>query len=72
MLDFATDDSHLPLLIKMVSNSNIKLINKFLEIGKGIIDVFTFGDDLGSQKQLMVSPKIWKKYLLPEYKKCFN
>jgi len=69
MMDIATDDPRLPRLIGMVLEHNMRLINKWLELG---VEMMTFGDDLGMQDRLPMSPEKWRKYLKPCYAKMFG
>jgi hypothetical protein len=64
MVDFMTDRPELNKLINMVIEHNMKLINKWLAIG---VDLISLGDDLGTQTSLMISPRIFRKYLKPGY-----
>ena len=69
MMDIASEDSRLNQIIEMVLNYNLKLVNKWIEIGAQII---YFGDDLGLQKSLPISPSQWRKYLKSCYAKIFG
>ena len=54
MMDFADAPPELGRLIQMVLDNNMKLVDKWLEIG---VDVMSFGDDLGTQAATMMSPR---------------
>ncbi len=69
MMDIATEEPKLTKLIEMVLEYNLKLVNKWIEIG---IDIIIFGDDLGLQNSLPISPVNWRKYLKPCYVKIFG
>jgi len=69
MIDIATEDPRLQKLIDMVLEHNMRLIDKWLEIGA---DIISFGDDLGAQKSLPISPRHFKKYFTPCFKKMFG
>jgi len=69
MIDFAMDDPHLSRLIDMVIQHNTTLLEKWASLKP---DVIWMGDDLGTQSALMVSPAMWRKYLLPGYQKLFK
>jgi len=69
MMDVASRDPRLNQLIKMVLNYNLKLVNKWIEMGAEII---YFGDDLGLQRSLPISPSHWRRYLKPCYAKIFG
>ncbi len=69
MMDFATEHPRLQDLINMVLEYNVKMIRKWLEIG---VDIMHFGDDLGMQYRLPISPEAFHKYLTPAYKEMFK
>ena len=69
MMDIVSEEPRLNEVIEMVLNYNLKLVNKWIEIGAEII---YFGDDLGLQKSLPISPSHWRKYLRPCYAKIFG
>ena len=69
MMDIATEEPRLNEVIEMVLNYNLKLVNKWIEIGAEII---YFGDDLGLQKSLPINPSHWRRYLKPCYAKIFG
>ena len=69
MLDIAQGDSRLERLIDMVLDHNVKRIRKWLELG---VEMMTFGDDLGTQKGLPISPRHFRKYLRPCYAEMFG
>ena len=69
LVDFMTEPPQLNDLIEIVLDYNMKYIQKWLEIG---IDVMWFHGDIGTQNGLMISPRIFRKYLKPAYKKMFQ
>lgn len=68
MIDFATDDPHLPKLIDMLLEYEMGLVQKWLELG---VDVMGFHTDIGTQKALMISPDMFRRYLKPMFKTLF-
>jgi uroporphyrinogen decarboxylase len=69
MMDLATDPPELSKLIELVLENNMSSIIKWLEIG---VDVMGFHSDIGTQRGLMISPKMFRKYVKPAYKKMFT
>lgn len=65
MMDFATDDPHLPRLIDMIVEHNRTIVGHYLKIG---VDMMCFGDDLGTQTSTILSPTMFQKYIAPAYK----
>lgn len=64
MIDVAMREPKLQELIRTVLEYNITLIKKWIETGA---EFMHFGDDLGLQKNLPISPADWRYYLKP----CF-
>ena len=64
MMDMAAGDPRLEKLIGMVRDYNADVVKKFLDMGA---EYLHFGDDLGLQKSLPVSPEMWRRYIKPGY-----
>lgn len=69
MLDFASDDPHLPRLIDMLTEYEVNLISRWLEVG---VDAMGFHTDIGTQKALMISPARFRKYIKPMFERLFQ
>lgn len=69
MMDFSTEPPQLNKLIDIVLEYNMKYIRKWLEIG---VDVVLHHGDIGSQRGLIFSPKMFRKFLKPGYKEMFQ
>jgi hypothetical protein len=69
MMDFATDDPHLPRLIEMLTEYEMQLVKRWLALG---VDVIGFHTDIGSQKALMISPAKFRQYVKPMFKELFQ
>lgn len=69
MLDLATDDPRLRRLIRMVEGYNVAVIKRYLELGA---EYMSFGDDLGMQKSLPMSPQMWRRFIKPSYQRLFR
>jgi hypothetical protein len=70
MLDFAEEPPELQMLIDIVLEYNMKNLEVRLKNHTGRI--MGFGDDLGMQDSLPVSPAKWRKYLKPCYAKIYG
>ena len=71
MIDFADEPPELQMLIDIVFQYNMRQVHRRLEIeaeGSRI----NFGDDLGMQASLPMSPEQWRKYLKPCYKAFYS
>jgi hypothetical protein len=69
MVDIATDDPHLPRLIEMLTEYELTLVRKWLEIG---VDFVGFHTDIGSQKALMISPEKFRRHIKPMFMTLFQ
>lgn len=70
MKDFIQKPPQIYKLIERLTEFNLKLVDKFLESGK--IDVFNFGDDLGTQTRMPISPRTFREFIFPSYAKIFQ
>ena len=66
MMAFAEDIPEVRLLIEKVFSHNMAVISKYLELGANFMH---FGDDMGMQISLPISPEHFRKYLI---KPCFS
>ena len=66
MIDFAEEPPELQMLIDIVLEYNLRQVKKLLAETEGQPFVY-FGDDLGMQDSLPISPEKWRQYLKP----CF-
>ncbi|MEI7833525.1 MAG: uroporphyrinogen decarboxylase family protein, partial [bacterium] len=70
MIDFAEEPEELQQLIDLVLGYNMQELE--LILSKHRAPYFAFGDDLGMQASLPVSPQTWRKYLKPCYMKMYQ
>jgi len=70
MVDFAEEPPELQMLIDIVLEYNIGEVRRMLEGGVGPIT--HFGDDLGMQDALAISPEKWRRYMKPCYKALYD
>jgi hypothetical protein len=69
MIDIAEGKKGLDTLIDIVTDYWCDVIKRFVELKP---DIIHFGDDLGMQTSLPISPISWRKYIKPSYKKIFS
>lgn len=69
MIDIAAEDPHLPRLINMLLDYEMRLVGKWIEIG---VDAVSFHTDIGTQQGLMISPERFRKYIKPMFRKLFG
>jgi hypothetical protein len=68
MLDMAADDPRLWQLIQMIEHYNVVVIQKTMGLGA---ELMRFGEDLGIQRSLPMSPDMWRKFIKPSYARMF-
>lgn len=75
MIDFAEEPPELQMLIDKVLAYNLRetehVLRGLRESGAAD-DLVVFGDDLGHQKNLPMSPVMWRKYLKPCFARIFE
>jgi uroporphyrinogen decarboxylase len=61
-IDMAVNPGYTEALLDHITEIQLKLIHRYLELG---VDGAYFGDDYGAQKNLLFSPRMWRKYIKP-------
>jgi len=69
MLDIADDRRELYELRDMIADYWYEVAQLYVEYG---VDVVSFGDDLGLQDRLPISPQAWRKLIRPSYQRIFS
>lgn len=69
MLDVGEGRPKLDELIGIVENYWFEIVKRWIDIG---VDTIGFGDDLGLQRSLPISPKSWRRYIKPSYERIFS
>ncbi len=69
MVDIATDDPHLGLLIEMLLDYEMRLVKRWLDLGA---DVVGFHTDIGAQRSLMISPAKFRRHIKPLFAELFG
>ncbi|MEA3401892.1 MAG: uroporphyrinogen decarboxylase family protein [Armatimonadota bacterium] len=69
MIDVATADPRLDTLIEMILEQNQRVIDRCLSLG---VEYMSFGDDLGNQVNLPISPGAWRHYVGPCYQQMYG
>jgi len=71
MVDFAEEPPELQMLLDIVLAYNLRQAKLWLE-KLSAPEIVCFGDDLGMQNSLPISPEKWRKYLKPCFKKIYE
>ncbi len=69
MLDIAEKRPELDELIHIIEEYWFQVIKRWVDIG---VDAIGFGDDLGLQTALPISPAAWRRYIKPSYQRIFS
>jgi hypothetical protein len=69
MIDMASEERRLWHVIDIVETYNSVVIGKLLSLGA---ELMLFGDDLGLQRSLPMSPAMWRKYIKPSYERMLR
>lgn len=69
MMDVGEEKKELKELINMVTDHWCEVVKRWVDLG---VDVVSFGDDLGHQDSLPISPSSWRELIKPSYKKIFS
>jgi uroporphyrinogen decarboxylase len=70
MMDIGDEAPEVDILIDKVLQYNIRQMKNLLASNPGT--VLYFGDDLGMQHSLPISPAKWRKYMKPCYKRLYD
>lgn len=68
MMDMALDPGFTEELLDRILEIQLGLIRRFIDLG---VDGGYFGDDYGAQKNMLFSPKMWRKYIKPRLARMF-
>lgn len=72
MADFAEEPPELQMLIDKVLAYNLRQVRRKLAAVDKPGQILIFGDDLGMQQSLPISPEKWRRYLKPCYKQVYS
>ena len=68
--DFVLKPPQIYELIEELTRYNLELVERLLKFPG--VDVVSFGDDLGCQDRLPISPQTFREFIYPAYKKIFG
>jgi uroporphyrinogen decarboxylase len=64
LVDMATKEDYVSALLDKVMEFSLGIARRLAEVG---VDVIWFGDDFGSQNNMMISPRMWRNIFKPRY-----
>lgn len=68
LLEMALDPAYVEELLERITQIQLVLIQRYLDLG---VDGGYFGDDYGAQKNLLFSPRMWRKMIKPRLARMF-
>ncbi len=71
LMDIALEDPVYLALVEARFNFYYEMYRRGLEAGEGLIDVVCFGEDLGNQNGLLISPSSFEKLFAPKLESLF-
>jgi uroporphyrinogen decarboxylase len=69
LTDLVLEPKKAEILLDKVNELAIAFLNECMRHVKGTINGVYIGDDFGTQKGLLMSPEMWRKYIKPRYEK---
>jgi len=69
MAYFITEPEYAREILRRIMDFQLGIAKHYIKAG---IEIAGFGDDLGTQQSLLLSPKIINEFLVPEYKRLFD
>ncbi|MCL2059834.1 MAG: hypothetical protein FWH01_12405 [Oscillospiraceae bacterium] len=72
MADLYMERERLEMLADRIVEFDIRVIENISSRFSGLIDGFSFTDDWGTELALIISPKQWREFFKPRYKKIFD
>jgi len=69
MVDMAAEEPHLDELIQTVTTYWEQALRPYLDLG---VDVLQAADDLGTETASIIGPRLFRRWLLPNYQRLFQ
>ena len=72
LMDFYLNPDFIERFCEIRMDFIIAWLREVLQAGGGKIDMVYYGDDLGTQEDLMISPETCRRFFFPRYRKIFD
>lgn len=72
MVLMCTEPQIIEAAVERIEAFLLGVIRKSLEHSAAKVDFFWLGDDFSTQRGMMISPELWRKFLKPTYKRLFE
>jgi hypothetical protein len=69
LMDLSTDAAEIHVLADRIQDYQMAVIRQLLARG---VDAIQFGDDFGTSTDLMMSPKVWRRFFQPRFEEMFR
>lgn len=69
LVDFYDNPEISMKIMEKICDFYMAFSNQIITMGGGYIDIACTGDDIGTQRGMLISPDIWRKYIKPWHKK---
>lgn len=69
LMDMVLDEGYAQALLERITEIQVVLIQRFIDLG---VDGAYFGDDYGAQKNMLISPDLWRRLIKPRLARCFE
>ncbi|MCL4507035.1 MAG: hypothetical protein M1434_03405 [Chloroflexi bacterium] len=69
MMGFVSHPAEMHRFLHGIAGYARAVFDRYLGLG---VDAIGFSEDLGSQRALMISPAMFREFILPEYRYCFE
>ncbi|NSW53268.1 MAG: hypothetical protein HPY85_12245 [Anaerolineae bacterium] len=68
LIEIMQDTPEINRIADLLVEYNLRLVENALAVGT---DIITVGDDFGTQANLLLSPRAWRRFFLPRYRTLF-
>jgi uroporphyrinogen decarboxylase len=68
LVSFYTHPAEMHALLDAIADYDVRVFDRYLELG---VDAITFSEDLGTQPALLISPRTWREFFAPRYRRIF-
>ena len=72
MMAFYSNPIVIEALTEILTDWNVAMWIRTLDAAPGQIDICYIGDDPAGQEEMMISPKIWRKFFKPAFARIFS
>jgi len=71
LLNFHLRPDVIEAAVHRIEEFTLEFARRSMEAGRGLAEIYFYGDDFATQQGMMVSPAHWRKFLKPTYQKVF-